>query len=113
LTVLLSVPLTIEYEAVLTRPEHLRAANASASDVSALLDELVSVAEAVELAFLWRPALRDPDDDMVLELAANGRADAIVTFNLADFEAADREFGITVMTPGAALVAWRRENEEK
>ncbi len=39
----------------------------------------------MRLDYLWRPALPDADDDMVLEAAVNGRADSIVTFNLRDF----------------------------
>ena len=57
----------------------------------------------MDLAFQWRPMLRDADDDMVLETAANGRADAIVTFNRRDFAAAARGFGIEVLSPGAAV----------
>jgi putative PIN family toxin of toxin-antitoxin system len=85
LTLLVSVPLLFEYEAVMTRPEHLRAARLSLADVSVLLDAVAATAEPVRLAYLWRPALRDVDDDMVLETAVNGAADGIVTFNRRDF----------------------------
>jgi predicted nucleic acid-binding protein len=64
---------------------------------------LAAVAEPVRLTFNWRPALRDPDDDMVLEAAANGRADAIVTFNLRDFADVAPRFGIAVLRPADAL----------
>src|SRR5207237_11463 len=80
--------LLIEYEAVMTRPEHLRAARLTTDDIGALLDAVAAVAEPVGLAFLWRPVLPDGDDDMVLETAMNGRAYGIVTFNRRDFEAA-------------------------
>jgi predicted nucleic acid-binding protein len=53
----------------------------------------------VHLAFLWRPTLRDPDDDMVLEAAVNGHAHAIVTFNRRDFSPAMEQFGIAVLSP--------------
>ena len=52
----------------------------------------------VEIALLWRPALRDPDDEMVLEVAANGRADRLLTFNERDFAVAER-FGVPVVRP--------------
>jgi predicted nucleic acid-binding protein len=59
--------------------------------------------EQVETYFLWRPRLRDAGDDMVLEVAVNGRAEAIVTFNILDFAAAHPEFGIPAMRPGDVL----------
>jgi putative PIN family toxin of toxin-antitoxin system len=105
-TALVSVPLVIEYEAVLTRPEHLQAAHISAADVSTILDAVVSVAEPVRLAFLWRPTLHDPGDDMVLETAVNGHAEWIVTFNRKHFDAAATRFGIGVCTPAEAMTAW-------
>jgi len=105
LTLLASVPLMIEYQAVMTRPSHLAAAGLSAGEVSGLLDAVAAVAEPVRLAFLWRPAARDPDDDMVLEAAVNGRAEVIVTFNLRDLKKAAHQFGIEVLSPGEA---WKR-----
>jgi len=103
LRLLVSVPLLIEYEAVMTRPEHLRAARLTTDDIGALLDAVAAVAEPVGLAFLWRPVLPDGDDDMVLETAMNGRAYGIVTFNRRDFEAAVRRFGMAVLSPGEAV----------
>jgi predicted nucleic acid-binding protein len=102
LTLLLSVPLCLEYEAVLTRRTHLRATGAAATEVRRLIDALVAVAEPVEIRFLWRPGLRDPDDAKVLEAAVNGRADWLVTFNVADLAAAAR-FGVNVGAPAAVL----------
>ena len=99
----MSVPLLIEYEAVMTRAEHLKAARLSAADVGVLLDAVAAVAEPVGLAFLWRPTLPDAGDDMVLEAAVNGRADGIVTFNRRDFGLTAEQFGIPVMLPGGAV----------
>jgi putative PIN family toxin of toxin-antitoxin system len=100
---LLSVPLLLEYEAVLTRPEHLAASKIKASEIEMVLNDLISVAKPVRLAFRWRPKLADPADDMVLETAANGGAKAIVTFNLRHFAGVATTFGIRVMSPAAAL----------
>jgi putative PIN family toxin of toxin-antitoxin system len=100
---LLSVPLILEYEAVLNRPEHLAACGLSAAEIGRVLDDLAGIAKPVNLSFRWRPRLSDPNDDMVLETAVNGNADAIVTFNQRDFEAAVRDFGCAVILPGAAL----------
>ena len=96
---LLSVPLMLEYEAVLTRPEHLAANRATMDDVSAVLDELASVARRVELVIRTRPLLSDPNDEMVLETAINGRADAIVTFNDRDFRPVATRFRCSVVRP--------------
>jgi predicted nucleic acid-binding protein len=110
LTLLVSVPLLIEYEAVLTRAEHLTVAGLSAADVAELLDAVAAVAEPVRLAYLWRPALPDMDDDMVLEAAVNGRAEGIVTFNLRDFGTVAERFGIQVLLPGDAVRQWERRS---
>jgi putative PIN family toxin of toxin-antitoxin system len=73
--VLASVPLMVEYEAVLSRPENLSAFGISVEDTRAVLDAFAAVAEPIQLRFLWRPQLIDPADEMVLETAINGRAD--------------------------------------
>ena len=106
---LLSVPLMLEYESVLTRPEHLAASGASREDVSAVLDELASVGKRVELVIRTRPMLPDPNDEMVLETAINGRADAIVTLNDRDFRPVATRFRCSVLRPGKVV---RRLAEE-
>lgn len=100
---LLSVPLMFEYEAILTRPEHLSASGASVEDVEEVLDGLATVGRRVRLAFRWRPALADANDDMVLETAVNGQAHAIITFNERDFNPVAARFGCQVMRPGEFL----------
>jgi putative PIN family toxin of toxin-antitoxin system len=108
---LLSVPLMFEYEAVLSRPEHLAASGASVQDASDVLDGLAAVGKHVRLVFRWRPTLRDPDDDMVLETAINGQASAIITFNERDFMPFAAEFGCLVIRPGEFLRVLEREAE--
>ena len=105
---LLSVPLVIEYEAVLTRPEHLTASRMTVEDVGVVLDVLVSVAQPVRLSFRWRPVLGDPSDDMVLETAINGGADLLVTFNQRHFAAAAQQFRLEVSSPVEVLARLRR-----
>jgi predicted nucleic acid-binding protein len=107
---LASVALMLEYEAVLTRPEHLAAAGISADDANTVLDALAGVVEPVRLTFLWRPRLKDPADEMVLETAVNGVADCLVTFNLKHLGQAARTFGIRAVNPGEA---WRALMERK
>jgi putative PIN family toxin of toxin-antitoxin system len=94
---LLSVPLILEYEAVLTRPEHLTASGLNSKEVGRLLDDLAAVAEPAKITFRWRSNLPDPDDDMVLETAVNGHADAIVTFNIRHLEPASKSFDCAVL----------------
>ena len=103
-----SVPLMIEYEAVLGRDEHLLASGLSAEEVHTLLDAVAMVAEPVRLAYLWRPLLTDTDDDMVLETAINGRAKVLVTLNLRDFTAAKGIFDVEILSPADAL-EWLRK----
>jgi predicted nucleic acid-binding protein len=106
-TLLLSVPLALQYEAVLTRPEHLASSGVSAADVNLVLDALCAVCQPVEVSYLWRPTLRDPDDEMVLEAAMNGGADRLLTFTERDFKGASR-FNLIVQRPGPAWRAWRQ-----
>jgi putative PIN family toxin of toxin-antitoxin system len=99
---IVSVPLMIEYESVLTRPPQLAATGLSIGETSAVLDALAAVSDPVRLWFLWRPRLSDPADEMVLETAINGRADRLVTFDLHHFKSAARAFGTLAVTPPEA-----------
>jgi putative PIN family toxin of toxin-antitoxin system len=105
---LASVPLIVEYEAVLTRPEHLEVCGLTAGEVNDLLDAVVKVSRPVDLRFLWRPRLKDPADEMVLETAVNGAADWLVTFNMRHLGAAVREFGVRALLPRDAWKEIRR-----
>lgn len=105
---LVSVPLLLEYEAVLKRPEHLAHGARTPEMTDAFLDAFCLYAEAVHLHYLWRPQTRDPADEMVLETALNGQAHALVTLNVADFGAA-APFNMPVMTPGRFLHLLKQE----
>jgi predicted nucleic acid-binding protein len=100
---LVSVAMILEYEAVLKRTEHLSVAGLTVDDVDDLLDALCVFAMPVTNHYRWRPMLTDPDDDLVLETAINGAADAIVTFNVFDFQRAKTMFGIDIERPGEIL----------
>jgi len=110
---LVSVPLMVEYEAVLTRPEHLLASGLSAKEVNEILDALAKVSIPVQLRFLWRPRLKDPANEIVLETAVNGAADRLVTFNERHLGAAAREFGIRVLPPRDVWKEIKRQNEKE
>jgi putative PIN family toxin of toxin-antitoxin system len=103
ITILANVALALEYEATCLRAEHGVAAGLRQSQVAIFVDAVIAMTEPVESHFLWRPQLRDPADELVLEAAVNGRASAIVTFNTQDFGTAPLLFGIEVLSPVAAL----------
>jgi predicted nucleic acid-binding protein len=96
----ISVPLVLEYEAVLLR--HLTAGRRKA-DVVALVDFLCSIAHQQSIFFLWRPLLRDPDDDMVAEVAVASGVSAIITHNMRDFGGVT-PFGVRVLAPAQFLL---------
>jgi predicted nucleic acid-binding protein len=75
----------------------------SEADVAGFLAAFASASEGVDVHFQWRPQLGDPADEMVLEAAVNGRAEALVTHNVPDFAEAGRRFGLRVIAPGDLL----------
>lgn len=97
----LSVGLYAEWQQALSRPEN-RPAGTSAEVAAGFLRYLASECHLQEIYFLWRPVLRDADDDMVLELAVAARCGIIVTHNVRDFAGADR-FGVEAILPGNFL----------
>jgi putative PIN family toxin of toxin-antitoxin system len=104
---LATIALFLEYEEVLKRPDQRAMSGLSLDQVDLALAGLASLAEPVDARFSWRPQLADPGDEMVLDTAVNGRADALVTHNLADFASASARFGVTVLSPGALVERMR------
>ncbi len=101
-TLLLSVALALEYEAVCRDPAQRIVSGLSETEVGTIITALSAVAEPVATRFLWRPQLHDPADEMVLEAAINGMADALVTFNRQDFGQMPDRFGIALLSPQEA-----------
>ena len=101
----ISVALALEYEEVLKR-QHLLP-DASLAEIDKFLNYVFQNASLVPSVELRRPTLRDPDDELILELAVESRA-IIVTHNKADFIGAAR-FGIEVKTPSEFLKVLREE----
>jgi len=101
-TPLCSTALFLEYEAVLSRETTRAATGHSLSDVEAIMNALAAMCKGVDMTFRTRPMLADASDEIVLEAALNGHADAIVTHNQRDFLPA-RELGLVVATPGDIL----------
>ena len=71
--------------------------------VGVFLDAIAALVQLLKTHFLWRPQLRDPGDEMALEAAVNGQAQAVVTFNLRDFGTATSRFGVDLLLPRNAL----------
>jgi len=106
----LSVPLLLEYEAVLKRPATLLATELGINDMDTILNILCARGQPQILHYLWRPQLKDEQDEMVLELAVNASVDAIVTFNRDDFLPAATKFDMPIITP-AKYYQWLKENK--
>jgi putative PIN family toxin of toxin-antitoxin system len=106
---LLTTALVLEYQAVLNRIEHSSVHGLSMAEVDRFLSGLATLAEPVDLYFRWRPQLYDPQDEMVLEAAINGRADALISYNRRHFETAAARFGVKVFIPAEFLKGFKHE----
>jgi len=102
------VALILEYEAVGTREAGVL--NIPTQSVEAIVRAFCFYGRETPIYFRLRPFLPDPGDELLLELAVAGRADAIVTHNVRHLAGAER-FGIQVMTPREFLR--RIEGEER
>jgi len=96
----LSVPLVLEYEMVLKR--QAAELGLAPSDIDSILDFLCEVGHHQRIHFLWRPSLRDPRDELVLELAVAAGCHQIITFNGRDFAGSER-LGVKAVTPATFL----------
>ncbi|OYU34236.1 putative toxin-antitoxin system toxin component, PIN family [Novosphingobium sp. PASSN1] len=105
---LVTPALFLEYEAVLRRPEQQRIHGLDFAEIDRFLAAFASASLAVEVSFQWRPQLSDPNDEMVLEAAINGHADALVTHNVRDFSTGAARFGLRVLRPGELLKEMRQ-----
>jgi putative PIN family toxin of toxin-antitoxin system len=101
-------PLFFEYEEVLRRPDHQLVHGLTESEIADFLAEFAALVEPVELHFRLRPQLTDPKDEMVLEAAINGRASALITYNISDFAPARRTFRLPILTPAQLLAKVRK-----
>jgi putative PIN family toxin of toxin-antitoxin system len=105
---LVTPALFLEYEDVLKRAEQRLAHGLDLVQIDRFLAAFASASSAVEIRFQWRPQLSDPGDEMVLEAAVNGQAEALVTHNVRDFLPAAAKFGLHVTPPGQLIAELRR-----
>jgi len=96
----ISTTLLFEYEDVLKREQTVL--NLSSKQVDVVLDNICALSKFQEIYFLWRPYLKDPKDDHVLEVAVASKTKTIVTHNIKDFKGVGK-FGIKAVTPGNYL----------
>lgn len=97
----LSVPLVFEYEEILKRDRGVL--GLTIHDLDAVLDDLCALGERQAIHYLWRPVLRDPRDELVLEVAIAGGGVPIVTHNVRHF-VESTQFGVPVYTPADWLL---------
>ena len=103
----LSIALYTEWQAVMTRPENVPP-GLLPDYALAFVRYLASIAHLQDVHYLWRPMLRDPDDDMVLECAVAAGCRHIVTHNLKDFRGSE-SLGVSALSPAQFLDLIRRK----
>jgi putative PIN family toxin of toxin-antitoxin system len=107
LTILMDYKLACEYRDVALRAEHLQASGKTQEETELLLDMLEAVAEPVLVVVRHHPLSQDANDDMVLDVAINSRADAIVTANTRHFREPAKGFRLDVLTTAELLQKFR------
>lgn len=108
-TPVITPALFLEYEAVCRRSRHVAEAGVTGAEIDLVLDALFALSFHARSHFQVKPALTDPDDELVLEAAINGQAAVIATFNVRDFSHAPR-FGIVARVPSAVLGSFVRRS---
>ncbi len=100
----ISIPLLYEYEEqmyIRLVPNHM-----TERDVEVVLNYICSISEEKQIYYLWRPYLKDSEDDHVLEVAIASGSKYIVTFNKRDFVGVE-SYGIKVVTPKELIIEER------
>lgn len=105
LVLLMDLKLGLEYRDVALRPEHLKVSALNEREVLELIEALEAFAEPVEILVKTRPQSSDPNDDMILDLAINGSAEVLVTYNKKHFATVGKRVGIKILNPAELLEA--------
>ena len=109
---LMDLKLGLEYRDVALGTEHVRASALTKREILELIEALEAFAEPVKVVMKIRPLSPDPSDEMILDLAINGRAEALVTRNTKHFAGAGKRFGIPVASPAELLEKMREGNQD-
>ena len=109
---LMDLKLGLEYRDVALRAAHVRASALSKREIVELIEAMEAFAEPVEVVMKAWPLSPDPNDDMILDLAINGRAEALITNNTKHFVGAGKRFGIPVLFPAQLLEKMREGNQD-
>jgi putative PIN family toxin of toxin-antitoxin system len=89
---LISNSLFQEFEDVSSRKVIREACPLRTGEIRDLLNAFYSVCSWVPIYHLWRPNLKDEDDNFLIELALAGNSRTIVTNNVKDLQAAELKF---------------------
>jgi putative PIN family toxin of toxin-antitoxin system len=108
LTILMDYKLASEYRAVSLRQHHVAASGKTPGELTLLLDALEAIAEPVLVLMRHHPLSQDANDDMVLDVAINSSADAVVTGNTRHFREPASRFHLNLFTPAELLQELRR-----
>ncbi|MDO8454892.1 MAG: putative toxin-antitoxin system toxin component, PIN family [Sulfurimonas sp.] len=95
----MSEPLFREYEAVMKRKKIQQLTALTLSEQNELFEAYLSTCKWNEIYYMWRPNLKDEDDNFVVELAVASGAEAIITYNIKDFKNAELIFNHKIITP--------------
>ena len=100
----LTLPLYLEYRDVLGR-KGMVSSSLNADDILAICRGLAELAHLQDVYYLWRPLVKDPRDDLVLEAALASSSRYIVTHNIRDFTGKKIESSLEfeIVTPKAFL----------
>jgi putative PIN family toxin of toxin-antitoxin system len=99
-TINVSVALILEYEDASKRQTN--ETGITEDVVDDIIDYICQIANEQQVFFLWRPFLKDPNDDMVLELAVAAGCNYIITHNKQDFKGIE-QFGMEAISPADFL----------
>lgn len=110
----LSIPVFTEYKDVLSRKSTLKDLSLTQEDIDKVLIFITYIAVPYNISFIFRPNLRDEEDNKFVELAVVSNAQFLITNNIKDFfhnkELSFPDFNVT--TPAEFLNKWRQDNEE-